>query len=50
MKMAAILLKEGKYTANEVSEMVGYAHYTNFYNMFRKTYKISVLQYMEKYL
>lgn len=50
MKMAAILLREGSHTVNEVAEMVGYAHYTNFYNMFKKTYKISALRYIEEHL
>lgn len=50
MKMAAILLREGRHTVNEVAEMVGYAHYSNFYNMFKKTYKISALRYIEEHL
>lgn len=48
MRIAAQLLKEKRYTVNEVAEKVGYAHYTNFYNMFKKTYKVSPAQYAEE--
>lgn len=48
MKMAALLMKEGNYSVAEIAERVGYAHYTNFYNMFKKTYRISPVQYMEE--
>lgn len=50
MKMAVILMKEGYYSVNEVSERVGYSHYTNFYNMFKKTYKMSPIDYVKKYI
>ena len=50
MKMAVILLEEGTYSANEVAEAVGYSHYTNFYNMFKKTYQISPNDYVKKYI
>ena len=49
MKMAAILLKEGNYSVNQVAEKVGYLHYTNFYNMFKKIYKMSPIDYVKKY-
>lgn len=49
MKMAASLLESGRYTANEVAEKVGYIHYTNFYNMFKKYYGISPTQYLEEH-
>ena len=50
MKMAARLLQKGNYSVTEVAEMVGYAHYTNFYNMFKNKYNISPNQYAEKYI
>ncbi len=50
MKLAALLLKEGCCSVTEVAERVGYAHYTNFYNMFKKTYKISPVQYVEEHV
>lgn len=50
MKMAALLLREGTCSVTEVAGRVGYSHYTNFYNMFKKTYKISPVQYIEEYL
>jgi len=49
MKMAALLLKQGNSNVTEVAEKVGYIHYTNFYNMFRKTYQISPVQYVDRY-
>lgn len=50
MRMAALLLREGKYNVNEVAEKVGYYHYTNFYNMFKKTYNMSPIQYVETFM
>lgn len=50
MKRAALLLEEGHFGANEVAEKVGYAHYTNFYNMFRKMYGCSPAKYQEEHL
>lgn len=47
MKLAASLLETGRYNANEVSEEVGYSHYPNFYNMFKKYYGTSPSQYQE---
>ena len=47
MKLAASLLETGRYNANEVSEKVGYSHYPNFYNMFKKYYGTSPSQYLE---
>jgi YesN/AraC family two-component response regulator len=47
MKMAVSLLSTGKYNANEVASKVGYAHYTNFYNMFEKCYGCSPTKYQE---
>lgn len=47
MKLAASLLETGRYNANEVSDKVGYSHYPNFYNMFKKYYGISPSQYQE---
>ena len=49
MRIAAQLLKEKRYNVNEVAEKVGYSHYTNFYNMFKKTYKVSPAQYAEEF-
>ena len=43
MKMAASLLELGDYNANEVAEKVGYSHYTNFHNMFKKYYGLSLI-------
>lgn len=48
MKLAALLLDAKQYGANEVAEKVGYSHYTNFYNMFKKYYGCSPAKYMEK--
>ena len=50
MRIAALLLREGNCSVNEVAEKVGYSHYTNFYNMFKKTYKMSPIQYVEKFV
>lgn len=49
MKLAASLLEMRTYGANEIAEKVGYSHYTNFYNMFKKCYGMSPAKYQEKY-
>ncbi|MCI6004850.1 MAG: response regulator [Blautia sp.] len=49
MKMAASILETEQYGANEVAEKVGYSHYTNFYNMFKKYYGCSPAQYLDKH-
>ncbi|MDO5423336.1 MAG: response regulator [Eubacteriales bacterium] len=48
MKMAALMLESGQYGASEVAEKVGYSHYTNFYNMFKKYHGCSPASYLEK--
>lgn len=45
MKLAAALLETGAYTVHEIAETVGYSHYTNFFNMFKKTYGVSPADY-----
>lgn len=50
MKLAGAILETGQYNANETAEKVGYAHYTNFYNMFKKYYGISPAKYQEDFL
>lgn len=47
MKMAASLLETNLYTATEVAERVGYTHYTNFHNMFKKYHNCTPTQYQE---
>lgn len=47
MKMAVSLLESGIYNANEAAQRVGYSHYMNFYNMFKKKYGCSPVQYQE---
>ena len=42
-----LLYTSGRYNANEVSEKVGYSHYPNFYNMFKKYYGTSPSQDLE---
>ena len=49
MKLAGAILETGQYNANETAEKVGYAHYTNFYNMFKKYYGISPAKYQEDF-
>ena len=50
MKMAAVMLETMQYSINDISEKVGYAHYTNFYNMFKKHYGCSPAKYQENYI
>lgn len=47
MKMAASLLETSIYTASEAAEKVGYTHYTNFHNMFKKYHGCTPTQYQE---
>jgi YesN/AraC family two-component response regulator len=47
MQLAARLLKEGNLKSYAVAEMVGYNNYTNFVNMFKKTYGISPSSYAD---
>lgn len=47
MKMAASLLSTKEYSAGEVAGKVGYSHYTNFHNMYKKYYGCSPTQYLE---
>lgn len=48
MRLAKHLLIKENCSVSEVAEKVGYSHYTNFYNMFKKTYKMSPAQYVEE--
>ena len=50
MKLAGAILETGQYNANETAEKVGYSHYTNFYNMFKKYYGMSPAKYQEDFL
>lgn len=50
MRLAIHLLRKENCNVSEVAEKVGYSHYNNFYNMFKKTYKMSPAQYMEKFV
>lgn len=49
MKMAAGMLELGNLGPNRIAEKVGYSHYTNFYNMFKKYYGMSPAQYQEEH-
>ncbi len=47
MKLAGSILETGTLSAQETAEHVGYNHYTNFYNMFKKYYGMTPAQYQE---
>ncbi len=47
MKRAMELLREGKYNANEISAMVGYADSKYFYRSFKKHTGFTVRQYQK---
>lgn len=49
MKLAAAILETGQLSANEAAEKVGYTHYPNFFNMFKKTYGMSPAKYREEH-
>ena len=50
MTMAADLLTMSSLTANDIAEKVGYAHYNNFFTMFKKYYGMSPIQYQEAHI
>lgn len=47
MKLAVMLLLEGKLNANAVAEQVGYKSYSNFNLAFKKAYNCSPTQYLK---
>lgn len=47
MKMAAVMMETEQYSINDIAEKVGYLHYTNFYNMFKKYHGCSPAKYQE---
>ena len=48
MKIAARMLRETDISANAIAAEVGYSNYPNFFNMFKKIYGITPIQYREK--
>lgn len=50
MKLASVLLLEGKLSANAVAEQVGYKSYSNFSLAFKKAFDCSPTQYLKKSL